>query len=383
MIFANDFRRQWLDIQEDAVAAFRKVGESGWYVLGDEVRAFEAALAAHWGVEHAIGVASGLDAIEISLKILGCMPGDPVLTTPLSAFATTLAILKLGAVPVFADTNARGLLDLDRCRDLFWRRPDIRFFVPVHLYGHALDLAALRQLREEFGVHIVEDCAQSIGARFHDGINNDGTNKSQATGTAGQFAATSFYPTKNLGAWGDGGAILTANPEWRAQAATLRDYGQSAKYRHELIGYNSRLDELQAALLHRAMLPRLSGWIERRRAIATRYLAGISHPEVHCPGAPEGSESSWHLFPVLVPPDKKPAFMEHLKTLGVQPAEHYPVIIPDQPVMAHTVFDFADDCATARRIAASEVSLPIHPYLTGEEVARVIEVVNAWRPGAP
>jgi hypothetical protein len=234
MIFANDFRRQWLDIQEDAVAAFRKVGESGWYVLGDEVRAFEAALAAHWGVEHAIGVASGLDAIEISLKILGCMPGDPVLTTPLSAFATTLAILKLGAVPVFADTNARGLLDLDRCRDLFWRRPDIRFFVPVHLYGHALDLAALRQLREEFGVHIVEDCAQSIGARFHDGINNDGTNKSQATGTAGQFAATSFYPTKNLGAWGDGGAILTANPEWR-------------------------------------------------RAIATRYLAGISRPRSTTP----------------------------------------------------------------------------------------------------
>jgi dTDP-3-amino-3,4,6-trideoxy-alpha-D-glucose transaminase len=371
MISANDFHRQWLDIQEDALAAFRKVGESGWYVLGDEVRTFEASLAGYWGIEHAAGVASGLDAIEISLKILGCMPGDPVLTTPISAFATTLAILKVGAVPVFIDTGEHGLLDLARCRDFFWRRPDIRFFVPVHLYGHALDVAALRHMRDEFGLHIVEDCAQSVGAR----------SGGQATGTAGQFAATSFYPTKNLGALGDGGAILTANPEWRAQAAALRDYGQSAKYRHEFIGYNSRLDELQAALLHRVMLPRLNGWIERRRAVAARYLAEIAHADVHCPGAPEGSESTWHLFPVLVPPGRKPAFMEHLRTSGVMPAEHYPVIIPDQPVMAHAVFDFADDCAAARRFAASEVSLPIHPYLTDEEVAGVIEAVNAWRPG--
>jgi dTDP-4-amino-4,6-dideoxygalactose transaminase len=370
MISANDFHRQWLDIQDDAVAAFRKVGEGGWYILGDEVREFETALAAHWGVEHAVGVASGLDAIEISLKILGCMPGDPVLTTPLSAFATTLAILKVGGVPVFVDTNDHGLLDLDRCRDLFWRRPDIRFFVPVHLYGHALDVARLRGLREEFGVHLIEDCAQSIGAR----------SRNEATGTAGQLAATSFYPTKNLGALGDGGAILTANPEYRAQAAALRDYGQTAKYQHSVVGYNSRLDELQAALLHRAMLPRLSRWIDRRRAIAGRYLAGISHPEVRCAGAPEGSESCWHLFPVLVPPDRKPAFLAHLKASGVQPAEHYPVIIPDQPVMAHAVFDFADDCATARRIAASEVSLPIHPYLSDDEIVRVIEAVNSWRP---
>jgi|SRR5579862_8134893 dTDP-4-amino-4,6-dideoxygalactose transaminase len=368
MISANDFHRQWLDIQEDAVATFRKVGESGWYILGGEVREFEASLAAYWGIEHVTGVASGLDAIEISLKILGCLPGDPVLTTPLSAFATTLAILKVGGVPLFTDVDEHGLIDLDRCRDLFWRRPDIRFFVPVHLYGHALDVAGLRTLREEFHVHIVEDCAQSIGARFHD----------EATGTAGQLAATSFYPTKNLGALGDGGAILTANSDYRVQAAALRDYGQSAKYRHEVVGYNSRLDELQAALLHRALLPRLNGWLERRRAIARRYLAEIDHSQVHSLPTPRGSASSWHLFPVLIPPDRKIAFMDYLKTSGVQPAEHYPVIIPDQPVMTHATFDFIDDCANARRIAASEVSLPINPYLTEEEISRVIEVVNAW-----
>jgi hypothetical protein len=156
MIPAIDFKRQWEDIREDAAIAFLKVAQSGWYILGDEVREFEAALAAYWETSHAIGVASGLDAIEISLKILGCRPGDAVLTTPLSAFATTLAILKLGAVPVFVDTDQRGLIDLDRCRDILRRRPDIRFFVPVHLYGHALDVGGLRGLREEFGLNMVE-----------------------------------------------------------------------------------------------------------------------------------------------------------------------------------------------------------------------------------
>ena len=369
MVPANDFQRQWEDVHEDALAAFRTAGESGWYILGAELREFEAALAAYWGRRHAAGVASGLDAIEISLRILGCQAGDHVLTTPVSAFATTLAILKLGAVPVFVDTDECGLIDLDRCRYLLFHRPDIRFFVPVHLYGHALDVGGLRRLREEFGLHIVEDCAQSIGAKF----------LGEATGTAGQLAATSFYPTKNLGALGDGGAILSDLPEHHAQATALRDYGQSAKYRHEYVGYNSRLDELQAALLHRVMLPRLDRWIERRRAIARAYLDGIRHPEVRSPGTPKGSESCWHLFPVLAPPERKQSLLDHLKASGVGAGEHYPVIIPDQPALAHAALELADDCAGARRFAASEVSLPIHPYLTDEEVARVIEAVNLWK----
>ncbi|HEY4361493.1 MAG TPA: DegT/DnrJ/EryC1/StrS family aminotransferase [Bryobacteraceae bacterium] len=368
MILANDFRRQWDDIRGDATAAFERVGSSAWYILGSEVRAFESALASYWQIPHAVGVASGLDAIEISLKALGCQSGDHVLTTPLSAFATTLAIVKLGAVPVFTDTDAHGQIDLALCRNLLWRRPDIRFFVPVHLYGHALDMPALAALRKDFGLHMVEDCAQSIGAAF----------RGQPTGTAAQFAATSFYPTKNLGALGDGGAILTTTPEARDQAAALRDYGQSAKYRHDTIGYNSRLDELQAALLNDAMLKRLPTWIARRRAIADQYLAGIRNPAVHSMGAPEGSESTWHLFPVLVAPDRKPAFLAHLKAAGIGVGEHYPSTILDQPALARVATELTSDCATARRIAASEVSLPIHPYLTDAEVAQVIDAVNAW-----
>src|SRR5262249_38789095 len=152
--------------------------------------------------------------------------------------------VKIGAVPVFIDTDCYGLIDLDRCAELLSARPDIRYLIPVHLFGHALNLDKLRQFGDRFGCRILEDCAQSIGARF----------RGRSTGTAGDLAATSFYPTKNLGAAGDGGAILTKNPQHDAQARVLRDYGQTSKYRHDENGYNSRLDELQAALLHRVLL---------------------------------------------------------------------------------------------------------------------------------
>ena len=368
MIQANDFQRQWQEIQADALEAFQRVGSSGWYVLGEEVRAFEQALASRWGLEHAIGVGSGLDAIEISLRALGCQPGDRVLTTPVSAFATTLAIVKLGAVPVFVDTDEGGLIDLARCRELLRRRADIRFCVPVHLYGHALDIAKLRDLREEFGLKMVEDCAQSIGATFRD----------EPTGRAGQVAATSFYPTKNLGAMGDGGAILTREAGLDTRLRALRDYGQSAKYVHKYVGYNSRLDELHAALLRQAYLPRLDQWIGRRREIAGKYMHGIQHVDVRLVSPPPGSESSWHLFPVCVAGRGQSAFLEHMKVSGVTAGIHYPVVIPDQPAMQQAPFELADDCAIAGRFCASEVSLPIHPYLTDAEVDQVVRAVNTW-----
>ena len=190
MVGLNDFRRQWLATRADALRTIDDVGQSGWYILGQNVSRFESALAAYWGVPCAVGVASGLDALEISLRILGCGPGDEVLTSPISAFATVLAILKLRAVPVFADCDEYGLIDLDHCRTILQQRPRLRYFVPVHLYGHALDLGRLKELRDEFQLKIVEDCAQAIGARHR-------TNRA---GTVGQISTTSFYPTKNLGA---------------------------------------------------------------------------------------------------------------------------------------------------------------------------------------
>jgi len=371
MILLNDFKRQWEHTSAGVLAAVASVGESGWYVLGKNVAEFEQALAGLWGRRYAAGVASGLDALEISLRVLGCQAGDRVLTTPLSAFATTLAILKIGAVPVFVDTDRSGHIDLGLCREVLGRRHcvqhDIRFLVPVHLYGNALDLPALQELRAEFDLRVVEDCAQAILA----------TSAGMPAGSVGQLAATSFYPTKNLGALGDGGAILTDDEQFDRLVRVLRDYGQSAKYRHDEIGYNSRLDELQAAILNRVYLPALPAWTIRRREIAARYRAGIRNARVECLPMPARSESVDHLFPVLVPEGSKQEFLTYMRSKGILCGEHYPVAIPDQPAMVKSKYEIATPLEHARRIAEREVSLPIHPYLTDDEVECVIDACNA------
>jgi dTDP-3-amino-3,4,6-trideoxy-alpha-D-glucose transaminase len=368
MIPANDFRRRWEQTRARCREAFDAVMESGWFILGEEVRAFETSLAALWGRRYACGVGSGLDALQISLQLLGLRPGDRVLTTPLSAFATTLAVIKLGGVPVFVDTDRYGLLDLEACRRALEARPAIRFLVPVHLYGHAMNMAELERLKDDFGLRLVEDCAQSVGAAW----------SGRATGSAGQLAATSFYPTKNLGAAGDGGAILTDDPELDGAARSLRDYGQTEKYHHALAGYNSRLDELQAALLRRVFLPELAAWTARRREIATRYLDEIRNPLLTCLGCPPECESCWHLFPVLAPSEHKAAFLTYLRGAGVTPGEHYPLLIPGQEALSGSHAEVIGECREASRIARGEVSLPIHPFLSDAEVTQVIEVANAW-----
>src|SRR5882724_11169339 len=190
MILQNDFKRQWEQVEERVLDAVRRVGASGWFILGNEVDAFEKALAELWGVSHAVGTGNGLDALEIALRCLGLQPGEKVLTTPLSAFATTLAILRAGGGPVLVDVDDFGRIDLDQCREVLTKDRSIRFLVPVHLFGFPLPLDELARLRTDFELRIVEDCAQSIGASY------GGTR----AGTIGQIAATSFYPTKNLGA---------------------------------------------------------------------------------------------------------------------------------------------------------------------------------------
>ncbi|MFY9724811.1 MAG: DegT/DnrJ/EryC1/StrS family aminotransferase [Bryobacteraceae bacterium] len=368
-ILSNDFKRQWAEIADDVLAAVAEVGASGWYILGNQVREFEADLAAYWGVKHAVGVASGLDALELALRALGCRPGTKVLTSPISAFATPLAILKLGAIPVFGDCDSSGLLDLEATARLLQRRPDIRYAVPVHLYGHPLDLESLAALRDRFGLVIVEDCAQSIGATF----------AGRATATVGQAAATSFYPTKNLGAMGDGGAVLTDDAQVAMEIRRLRDYGQSAKYQHSAIGYNSRLDEVQAAVLRRACLPRLPQWTQRRRATARMYLDALTNPRLRPLTADCHAASCYHLFPLVVTEGSKRDLMEHLGRMGVMTGEHYPHALFDQPALAHTAYEAPVGCEEARCICRSEVSLPMHPHLTDEEVERVAEACNSWR----
>lgn len=368
MILQNDFKRQWAAVEEQVTEAVRRVGASGWYILGEEVKRFEAAVANAAGVAHAVGVANGMDALEIGLRCLGIAPGDKVLTTPLSAFATTLAIIRAGAVPVFVDVDENGAIDLQQCRSALERDRSIRFFVPVHLYGHALPLGELELLKNEFDLAVVEDCAQAIGA----------TEYGCRAGTVGQVAATSFYPTKNLGALGDGGALFTDDGEIARRARALRNYGQSSLYVHDELGLNSRLDELHAAVLADAFLPKLEEWTEKRRATAETYTRGINNPAIRIPRPRDAAGAVWHLYPVFAESGRD-GLKEHLRASGIASGIHYPSVIPDQQaLLKYGDYEVVAEPVQAREIAASELSLPIHPFLTGDEVAAVVDACNAW-----
>lgn len=368
MVLLNDFVRQWADIRQDVGAAVERFGASGHYVLGPAVEEFERQLAVRCRRAHAAGVGNGLDALEIALRATGCRPGDHVLTTPLSAFATTLAIVRAGAVPCFVDVDGAGLIDLDLVEDALASRPEIRAFIPVHLYGRALDLGRLRAIGASGRVTVIEDCAQAIGAE-RDGI---------AAGTVGAAAALSFYPTKNLGCFGDGGALLTNDPALDARARVLRNYGQSARYVHEQLGLNSRLDELQAQLMLSALLPRLDAWTARRRQVAAAYVARIANPDLTVPSR-ELAGSVWHLFPVLVAASQRAAFQAHLQGRGVLTGIHYPTLIPEQEALRQGGrYEVLTPLVKAQAFAAQEVSLPIHPYVTDADIELVVEACNAW-----
>jgi dTDP-3-amino-3,4,6-trideoxy-alpha-D-glucose transaminase len=286
--------------------------------------------------------------------------GSRVLTTPLTAFATTLAIIRAGCEPVWCDVDDSGGLDLEQAAQALRADPTIRAVMPVHLYGHPLDPAALRGLAEEYGVTVVEDCAQSLGAE-REGL---------PTGVAGVVAGTSLYPTKNLGALGDGGVLLTTEESVAASARRLRDYGQQARYEHVEVGLNSRLDELHAGILRSAHLPRLESWLSRRQEVAASYNSGLEGCNLRSI-EPVGGQSAYHLFPVEVLAGSVTDASEALALRGVAVGRHYPFICPEQPAVAGRGVRLST-LPVARRIAERELSLPIHPYLDDAEVDHVI-----------
>jgi dTDP-3-amino-3,4,6-trideoxy-alpha-D-glucose transaminase len=369
MILQNDFKRQWEFVREPVLDAVWRVGASGWYILGREVQAFEQALAERWGVSHAVGVGNGMDAIEIGLRCLDLQPGEKVLTTPLSAFATMLAILRAGGMPVFVDVDDFGCIDLAQCRQVLEKDRSIRFLVPVHLYGFALPMQELARLKADFGLRVVEDCAQSIGAS-HGGI---------GAGTVGQMAATSFYPTKNLGAMGDGGALLTNDAALAGAARTLRNYGQTEHYVHSMLGLNSRLDEIHAAVLRSALLPNLENWTAARRRTAQRYLSRIKHSSIQLLAPDSATAPVWHLFPVLAAEGSREELRSYLETRGIMTGVHYPHIIPEQAALKKGSWQNAVEPDNARRFSRCELSLPVHPFLTDAEVDAVIAACNEWK----
>ncbi|MCB9496552.1 MAG: DegT/DnrJ/EryC1/StrS family aminotransferase [Fibrobacteria bacterium] len=365
MITMNDFKRDDEQLVASELAATERVLRSGWWVLGPEVRAFESEWASWSGARFAVGVANGMDALEIGLRAIGVGPGDEVVTTPMTAFATILAILRCGAAPVLADIDAdTGIIDpvsVERCLT-----PRTRAVAVVHLYGQAGPVEALSELCRSRGIHLVEDCAQAHGAEA----------SGRPCGTWGSFAGWSFYPTKNLGCLGDGGALSTESEEIDARARVLRNYGQSIRYHHPEVGLNSRLDELQAAIL-RERLKRLDAWTARRRQVARAYADGIRHPSVRVLPLPSDPRRHvHHLFVVTTP--VRDALQGHLKERGVESLFHYPIPVHRQDPCTDIGRDPAG-LAVAEKHAAECLSLPIHPGLTDAEIDTVVSAVNSFR----
>jgi dTDP-3-amino-3,4,6-trideoxy-alpha-D-glucose transaminase len=334
--------------------------ERGWFILGPELEAFEAEFATACGARHAIGVGTGTDALALSLRALGVGPGDEVITPPLTAAFTALAVAMAGATPTFADIDeARLTIDPDAVEAAI--TPRTKAIMPVHLYGQPADMARLVEIGRRHHLAIVEDACQAHLA----------TSAGRPVGTIGAIGAFSFYPTKNLGALGDAGAVVTNDDVLAARVRRLRDGGQEGRYEHVDLGVNSRLDEIQAAVL-RARLPLLPAWTDRRRALARRYRAALAGSAVTVP--PECDPGhAYHLFPVRV--TDRPGFMAHLQSRGIGALVHYPTPVPRQRAFAS--FHPAS-CPVADRVCGEICSLPLHPRLTDAEADIVADAVREW-----
>ncbi len=343
-------------------SAIQRVIDRGWFILGPELLAFEEEFAAEMGGRYAVGVGTGTDAIALLLRALGIGPGDEVITAPVSAAYSALAIMMVGARPVFADLDPVRLT-LDPRATEAAITPRTKAIMPVHLYGQAADMPAIAAIAAKHRLLIVEDACQAHGA----------TSAGEPVGSYGAGGAFSFYPTKNLGALGDGGAIVTNDAALADKVKLLRNGGQRNRYLHEEFGVNSRLDEMQAAIL-RARLPLLAGWTARRRALAARYRTQLTGSSVTVP--PECDPGHvYHLFPILSP--DRDRLRADLAERGIETLIHYPISLPKQPAMAPT--DPAA-CPIGARIADQVLSLPLHPQLSFDDLDRVAEAVTACAP---
>jgi dTDP-4-amino-4,6-dideoxygalactose transaminase len=365
MILMNDFRAEPAQLRSEMQAAVSTVLESGWYILGNACKSFEAEWAARCEVQHGIGVGNGMDAIEISLRAAGIGAGDEVITTPMTAFASVLAIQRVGATAVLADIHSDSALmsieSATRCIS-----PRTRAVLLVHLYGQVRNMSAWSAFCEQHGLVLFEDCAQSHLARL----------QGRVAGSFGRAAAFSFYPTKNLGAPGDGGMIVTDDALIAERCRMLRNYGQSERYYHPINGLNSRLDELHAAILS-VRLRWLNQFTERRRRIAGAYMDSIRNSAVRLLAPPEEPDAHvWHLF--VIAAERRTALGAHLADAGVQTLLHYPVPMHRQPPCVELPRD-PRGLSMSERHAETCLSLPCHPQMSDGDVNRVIDAVNAFR----
>ena len=349
-------------------AAVQRVLDSGWFVLGSAGEAFEQAFAAYCGAPQAVGVGSGTEAIHLALLACGLAPGDEVVTAANTCVPTLAAISFAGGVPVLVDVDpSTGTLDPGRIVERLTSRT--RFIVPVHLYGQCADMDPILALAEQHGLQVIEDCAQAHGSRY----------KGRHAGTLGAAGAFSFYPSKNLGGYGDGGAVICADAAVAERLRMLRNYGQRQRYFHHIKGFNSRLDEIQAAILL-AKLPGLDASNLRRQQIAAAYAAGLAGLSwIVLPTEAHGRQHAWHLYVVRVPDRER--FQRHLASHGVGTMVHYPVPIHRQEAYAECLPQ-APFLPVTEALAPHIVSLPIYPELTDAQVGHVIAAVRSFSPDA-
>ena len=341
-------------------AAYHRVMDSGWYILGQELSAFESEFAAYSDVKHCIGVSNGLDALVLLLRAHGVGPGDEVLVPSNTFIATWLAVSQVGATPVPVEPDP-ATYNMDPVQAARAVTPRTRAIMPVHLYGQTADMDPLMALAAEHGLVVIEDAAQSQGARY----------KGRLAGGLGHSAGTSFYPGKNLGALGDAGAVLTNDDAVADRVRTLRNYGSRVKYEHEQAGVNSRLDELQAAFL-REKLRVLESWNEQRRRLASLYDQGLRGLYgLQLPAVPSWALPVWHLYVIATP--KREALRAHLEQCGIGTVIHYPK--PPHLQSCYSAFSGCD-LSLATRLAGEVLSLPMSPDMTDAEVAEVVSAVR-------
>lgn len=341
-----------LILRKKLAAAFSRVLSSGNFILGKQLAEFEKQFASYLGVNYCIGVGNGLEALQISLMSLGIGRNDEVITTPISAVATTLAILAVGAKPIFVDTTSFGLINPDLIPASITKKT--KAIMPVHLYGHPVQIEKIKQICQQHKLFLIEDAAQAHGS----------TVKGKKLGSFGTLGCFSFYPTKNLGALGDGGAVVTNDVRLAKICRQIRDYGQTSKYHHVRFGLNSRLDELQAALL-KVKLSVLDSDNLKRQRLVQRYIRNLSHiPELEIVQPEQNTESNFHLF--VIKTRQRDKLTRYLKRFGIETLIHFPTVIPDQPFLKR---DYGSvSLPIARSFVRTCLSLPCYPQMTIGEV---------------
>jgi dTDP-4-amino-4,6-dideoxygalactose transaminase len=363
-----DLAWQEAEIREERMRRFQDVIDTTSFVLGPQVKEFETAFADYTETQYAVGVSGGTDALTIAFRALNIGEGDEVITIPTTFMASVSSFMFTGATPLLVDIDpATRAMDLEQLEAAI--TPRTKAILAVHLYGLLADMDAIQQIADKHSLLVIEDAAQAHGARY----------KGRRAGSMSAAAAFSFFPAKNLGAYGDGGALVTSREDVAIMARALRNQGCITKYDHTYIGYNSRLDSLQAAVLI-PKLARLDTWNQLRRDIAQSYLTEFSTLPLKLPVVLSDTESVWHLFVVEVPEGERERFMGFLSERGIASGMHYPIALHRTPALAH--LNYAEGAFPhAERLAANCVSLPLYPGMKAEQVDAVISAVRAYFHG--